>query len=409
MVSLTEGQVNLGLRERFLALLDSLSALKALSLADITSLSEEGLFRHALETLVKHEDMGCCSIFVREGDELYCVAGTALDEQVKVRRTGASGWGERDCDIRFRCGEGIVGIACETRQLQYCRNCQTDQRFKTFSDMTGGYRTGSLISVPICFADEALGVLNVSHPMPEFFESWQQHMLLLFGTVLGQMLHNQRMHSRLDRAVQERTRELEQALQASEELRSRYEELSTLDALTGLHNRRYFFSEAIAPLASAMRYRQPLSLLLMDVDNFKRINDEWGHAVGDQALCKIAEVLQQEMRAGDVVARLGGEEFVVLLPNTGPGGADLLAARIQQAIGTLDFGGEQQALKITVSIGMAALGEERTGSHDEVLEALYSEADAAMYECKRKGRNRRSFANSDEEPAIGYVAPSLSA
>ena len=151
-------------------------------------------------------------------------------------------------------------------------------------------------------------------------------------------------------------------------------------------------------LSRALRYELPISLLLMDVDFFKRINDRWGHAVGDRVLRMISGVLRETIRTGDLIARLGGEEFVLLLPNTGPVGADLLAKRIQERIGLLDLGGEMQDFALTVSIGMTSL---ESGLKDDIAGALYllyKQADTAMYLCKRQGRNRRLFYTAEMGP-----------
>lgn len=402
MFSFPGATASIELRDRFIALVDALSALRVLSLIDIEGLTEEGLLKEALTALTKHQDLESCSVFLREGSQLYCAAGTRFDEALVSGRNRIKAWsGRRNDSMRFSVGEGMIGIACETKQLQYCRNCSVDEHFKPFGDIDSVHTAvGSLISVPICFGERVLGVLNVSHPMPEFFESWHQHMLLLFCSMLGQMLHNQRLLRNMDSEVCSRTHELEQALKKSEKLKQRYERLSTIDGLTELYNRRHFFAEAESLLAHAIRYNLPFSMLLMDVDYFKRINDRWGHAVGDEVLRQIAAVLRSEIRTGDMVARLGGEEFVIVLPNTAPDGAELLAARIQQDIQSLDIGGAVGNIGITVSIGMTARSGREESNLEALLDKLYAEADEVMYQCKRDGRNRRLFYSADNTKGI---------
>ena len=153
-------------------------------------------------------------------------------------------------------------------------------------------------------------------------------------------------------------------------------------------------------VSRAMRYGYVSSLMLLDVDYFKQINDQWGHAAGDQVLCLIAAALAQEARGGDLVARVGGEEFVIILPETGLEGADLMAQRIQERLGQLDLGGSIGAIGVTVSIGISYLRQEElaTLSPSMVLDRLYSEADSAMYECKSEGRNRCKVFRSPENP-----------
>ncbi|HEC15562.1 MAG TPA: GGDEF domain-containing protein [Sedimenticola sp.] len=394
---------NMELRDRLVSLVDALSALRTLTLADIENLTEPEVLEEALTALTRHQDLESCSVFLREGDDLYCAAGTRFDEELAAGRNGIKVWsGSHDDSMRFGRGEGMVGIACETRQLQYCRNCHTDERFKPFADAGDAHAVGSLISVPICCGEEVIGVLNVSHPIPEHFEPWHQHMLLLFCSMLGQMLHIGRLLRKRDNEVSARVRELEQALKESDELKRRYEKLSTIDELTELYNRRYFFSEAESLLAHAIRHDLPFTMLVLDVDHFKRINDRWGHVVGDGVLRKIASVLQAKIRAGDLVARLGGEEFAIVLLDTKPEKADLLADRIQQDIRLLDIGDGPDDMEITVSIGMTARCGREGDDLEALLDVLYAEADEAMYQCKRDGRNRRLFYK--EQYATGDVA-----
>lgn len=161
--------------------------------------------------------------------------------------------------------------------------------------------------------------------------------------------------------------------------------LAREDPLTKTFNRRHFMELAEAEWERASRYGAPLSLLLLDVDHFKRINDRHGHAVGDQLLVGMADALQASLRKPDVLARFGGEEFVVLLPETPRERAWQVAERLREAIpqasANLVPGG------VTVSIGVSHVG---SGAPD--LEALLGQADRALYAAKQTGRNRVELA-----------------
>ncbi len=393
------------IRDRFFALLDSLSALRALVDIGVEVESDADLASRALEQLVKHQDLEFCSIFFLESDELYCVAGTGFDEQHAklIGRTESSTLPEGS--MRFSVGEGVVGLACKTGQLQYCRDCSIDERFKPFDNPAQRTVPGSIIAVPLQFAGETMGVLNVSHPIAEFFEPWQQQMLSLYCKILGQMLHSHRLMTCLEQQVKQRTVALQDALEDSEAMQERYRHLSTVDGLTGLFNRRYFFPEAESQLSRAIRYEQPFSLLLVDIDYFKQINDRWGHQVGDDVLKAIAAELKRVTRLGDVVARLGGEEFIVVLPNTDIQGADQIAQRIQQQVGQLTLEGEGPE-GVTSCIGMSALNDRAVNNLEvsRCVDILYKEADMAMYECKRRGRNQRLVFNSSDISLLGNTA-----
>lgn len=166
-------------------------------------------------------------------------------------------------------------------------------------------------------------------------------------------------------------------------------EQSSTDFLTGLPNRRAFFEAAEAEMARARRHGFSLVVLLMDVDHFKRVNDQLGHTAGDLALVAVAGVLHEGMRQGDLAARLGGEEFVALLSHCSLDAGMAFAERLREAIQAeaIDVGGGQPALHLTVSIGLAD-----SGSHGHELEALVARADEAMYRAKREGRNRTEWA-----------------
>lgn len=171
------------------------------------------------------------------------------------------------------------------------------------------------------------------------------------------------------------------------------EQLATRDGLTGLANRRCFDDTLSAEWQRALRNQQPLSLLMVDVDNFKQYNDAYGHLGGDECLQRIASAVSSEMRANDLVARYGGEEFAVILPSQSLKGAAIVAERIRCRVEQLrlpNLGSKQHV--VTVSIGAAtALAAPETDPSQ-----LVATADSALYRAKHMGRNRISLPGADE-------------
>jgi len=162
--------------------------------------------------------------------------------------------------------------------------------------------------------------------------------------------------------------------------------LAITDGMTGLYNRRYADELLGHEFARSVRYQSPLSVLLMDIDLFKRINDHYGHATGDLVLQRIAKVLQSGVRSADIVGRYGGEEIIVILPQTLPDNALRTAERLRKAVRALAFPEIDDELRVTVSIGLSGW---ETASEDATdREALVRQADAALYEAKREGRDQ---------------------
>lgn len=180
--------------------------------------------------------------------------------------------------------------------------------------------------------------------------------------------------------------ELKKKNRQLEEVLAKVEFLAITDPLTGLYNRRHFEIMIEKEFNRTARYNSPTSCLMIDIDYFKRINDEYGHRAGDTVLKEIADLLKRCLRKIDTVARWGGEEFVVLLPGTNKKGATDASSRILGAISEHQFSGIQR--QITVSIGIAAV----PGCPADSAEKLIDASDNAMYEAKSKGRNRIELA-----------------
>jgi diguanylate cyclase (GGDEF)-like protein len=153
------------------------------------------------------------------------------------------------------------------------------------------------------------------------------------------------------------------------------------DPLTNLGNRSAMDSALQREVELARRHGTPLSLIVIDIDHFKAINDQYGHAVGDLALRTVARCAEGCIRSSDMLFRYGGEEFVILLANTSGHGAKRLAERVRQAIETMECVANQTRLSITASLGLATLGE------GEDMDALFERADHALYRCKQGSRN----------------------
>lgn len=172
-----------------------------------------------------------------------------------------------------------------------------------------------------------------------------------------------------------------------EEILSKVEFLASTDPLTELYNRRHFESLIEKEFNRSVRYKSPVSCLMIDVDHFKNINDEFGHRVGDSVLKEISAIIKNCLRTVDTVARWGGEEFVVLLPRTDKESALQAASRILTGISTHTFSNIDKP--ITISIGISNM----PASSIDSAEKLIDTSDSALYEAKGKGRNRIEVAS----------------
>ncbi|WP_375767306.1 diguanylate cyclase [Archangium gephyra] len=192
----------------------------------------------------------------------------------------------------------------------------------------------------------------------------------------------------LQDAVVEKNRELDRA---NKELAQKREELLALtrvDALTGLYNRRYFEERLTEEFVRSTRYRSPLSLVMMDIDHFKKLNDTYGHPFGDEVLRQVARTIKGKLREVDFVARYGGEEMIALLPETGPKDALGACERVREAIASLQLefraqDGSRQMVRCTASLGVASVPSKAL----PVMEELLRVADVCLYEAKAAGRN----------------------
>ena len=162
--------------------------------------------------------------------------------------------------------------------------------------------------------------------------------------------------------------------------------IANQDLMTGLNTRRAFESNAEQMMRKLDRTPLPISLLILDIDHFKTVNDKFGHPVGDEVITQLGRLLGLRMRSADIAGRLGGEEFAVLLWNTDEVGARLLAEEVRSTFSTLPIDGIPDDKEITVSIGVAELLQL------ESYDSLYSRADKALYAAKNKGRNRVALA-----------------
>ncbi|MDA1132481.1 MAG: sensor domain-containing diguanylate cyclase [Proteobacteria bacterium] len=270
-------------------------------------------------------------------------------------------------------------------------NCETERLF--------GYPPGSLVGrrlemlLPQRFrAAHAAHLLSFRHGAAEESRRMGQRSAEVFG------LHSDGREIPLDATVLKLTDNDRQYLvailrdmTAAKQLEARLREFAERDSLTGLLNRRIFRIVAQTELSRSFRYRAPISLLVADIDRFKAINDTYGHHCGDKYIRAFADILRTRTRDADTVARWGGEEFVILLPNTDRVGAETLAQHLREGVKeTIVSCDNDERIKTTISIGGIAHDGRHESSPD--LDKLLRLADEAMYSAKRAGRDRVVFA-----------------
>jgi len=239
------------------------------------------------------------------------------------------------------------------------------------------------VGVPIMIEDRVYGTLSFSSAerRERHFSELEIDSLQLMATWLEGEIHRREMESELKRA-NSRLRKYKERL---EETNLQLKELALTDPLTSLANRRALMDEFERQLNYCHRTGLPISVVVIDADNFKILNDEHGHTTGDEALVLIADTLRQHARGGDYISRFGGEEFVALLPDTDANAAALFAERIRKAI----MHAEGLPCRLTASFGVSNMSPSSTVSPDfrRLTELLLWQADHAMYRAKADGKN----------------------
>ncbi len=249
----------------------------------------------------------------------------------------------------------------------------------------------SYVGAPIIIHDQVAGFLNANSATLNAYDQTDAERLQAFAAHAATAIENARLYQQAQQEIAERIKveeELRQHRDHLEELvKERTAELQRLaitDPLTEVFNRRHLFVLGEQAFQQAQRYRHPLAALMIDLDHFKQINDRYGHAVGDQALKKLAERLVSNLRAVDILGRYGGEEFVVLMPETDGETARQTAERLCASIRAIKVETAHGGISFTASIGIATLH----AANDVTIDALIQRADAAMYAAKQAGRNQ---------------------
>lgn len=261
--------------------------------------------------------------------------------------------------VLFSLGEGICGYAAVEQRSVYVADLELEPRFKVLNH-SAHTSQGSLLSIPMLRGSELLGVLNFERRQKAAFDRQE---IDFFGAIADQAsiaVHNARLYQQTVA-------------------------LSVTDPLTGVHNRRHLFQQLEAEVHRGLRYQTPVSVVMIDIDHFKHLNDAAGHQAGDEALREVCRALKANLRKVDTLARYGGEEFIVLLPQVARKEAFEVAEKLRVAVEQSSFeaGRFQPGGKLTISLGVATLPSD-AGEQLQLIDA----ADAALYASKRTGRNR---------------------
>jgi diguanylate cyclase (GGDEF)-like protein len=246
----------------------------------------------------------------------------------------------------------MLGWVAETGQVARTGDSRREPRFLDRRER--GFDVGSVLSVPVSSGGRTLGVLSMSSPAPNAFSETDEAMAMLLASAA---------------AVALRTAELQT--------------LALTDSQTLAYNRHYLLPRLAEEMERSLRQEEPLSLLLVDLDHFKRVNDRHGHAVGDAVLRAVADAVRGCVRIIDVLIRRGGEEFVLIMPATDEAQAVAVAERLRRRLDAEPLAlSDGLALAQTASVGVAQWDTQENADQLEVR------ADRAMYEAKRRGRNR---------------------
>lgn len=306
---------------------------------------------------------------------------------------------DRLFDIPVPIDHSIAGAVFISNNPLIVDDVQHDPRYyPTVDELLNLPAPYSLLAIPLTFRERKIGVLEVLNKRQGQFDEADVEVLVALAaqaTITIEIAH-------LYRQAQE---EIAERIKVEEELRRHQDHLEELvkertaevhrlaitDSLTGLFNRGHLMLLGNKAMQQAQRYHKPFSAMFLDIDHFKQINDKYSHAVGDEALRKLADILLQKSRSADIAGRYGGEEFVVLMPDTKLKSASELAERLLTQIRGVRVDTTQGQIGITASIGVVEMNQ----THPQTLDSLVDKADQAHYAAKHAGRDQVFAGNED--------------
>lgn len=309
---------------------------------------------------------------VEKGQPVLRVSGTP--EGVEVRLADAAPHATAE-----HLAMNVVRYTARTLETVVVADASHDKLFSADPHIVA-QQVKSLLCLPVLRQGNLVGILYLENNLTSgAFTPARVQLLRILAGQLAISIDNASLYATLEDKVAERTEELKKAL---EEIRI----LSNTDPLTGIANRRFFFAQFEKELDRIRRYPCPLALLAIDIDYFKKINDTFGHQQGDLVLKKLVAVLNSVLRKTDILGRIGGEEFAVLLPETSYPQVEVVAEHLRAAVAAALFPKEtgQEGLRVTISIGGCALNHPPYPDQDEI----YVLADQALYQAKENGRNQ---------------------
>lgn len=279
------------------------------------------------------------------------------DEQILVPAAIRSPFSEQLRKMYFPLGEGVVGIAAKSGQPQIVFDARKDLHLRSMPGINQFLR--SLLVVPLLVDNKIIGVVTIGKKEPNAFGPKQMQILSILGGQAAVAMANSLLYKKI-------------------------EKLAITDGLTKVYNHRYFYKRAEEELERAKRYGKVFAIIMLDLDYFKKFNDQFGHKAGDLALSTVSQILMDSTRNIDVVCRYGGEEFTIILPETDSESAKPVAERIRAAVENYYFAVAegQPPVHITVSIGIATYPRDASN-----LDELIEYADRALYYSKEHGKN----------------------
>jgi diguanylate cyclase (GGDEF)-like protein len=276
------------------------------------------------------------------------------DEGVPLQRAYSTG-NMRDIDLfEHRENSNIVDRVLTSGATHVDNNLNFEMRVPFSTDSS---YISSILCLPLMYREQKIGVIEVLNKVGGGFTEEDRSLMEMLGRPLAVSIHTMQMFDNAER-------------------------LTITDDLTKLYNYRYLKRYLEAEVKRCLRYKKKVSLLFIDVDGFKRVNDTFGHLVGSLALAEMGQVLRRILRETDVVGRYGGDEFVVVLPETPLNGALVIAERIRKKVEDYEFVAQDLSIHLTVSLGIA-----NCPKHTLTSEGLIKKADAAMYRAKELSKN----------------------